>query len=60
MEHRTIPFSVFTSEDAEPAVAPERFYSLGREDAGHWIGDLMDWRQSDEEVFLAEETRAVV
>ncbi len=59
-ERRSVPFSVFSRQDTEPAVDPERFYSSGHEDAGHWIGELIDWRQSAEDVVLAEETRAVV
>lgn len=59
-ERRSVPFSVFSREDTEPAVNLGRFYSSGHEDAGHWIGALIDWRQSAEDMVLAEETRAVV
>ncbi len=60
VEHRSTPFSVFCRQDTESAEEPERFHSPGHEDAGHWIGELTDWRQSAEDVLLAAETRAVV
>jgi RNA polymerase sigma-70 factor (ECF subfamily) len=59
-ERRTVPFSVYSRADTAPAVDPGRFHAPGHPDAGHWIGDVIDWGQSAEEVVLGEETRAVV
>lgn len=59
-ERRTMSFSAYSREDTEPAVDHGRFHAPGHPDAGHWIGELTDWRQSAEEVVLGEETTAVV
>ena len=59
-ERRSVPFSVYSRADTEPAVDPERFHASGHPDAGHWIGAVIDWRQTAEDVVLEEEMRAVV
>jgi RNA polymerase sigma-70 factor (ECF subfamily) len=59
-ERRTVPFSAYSRADTEPAVDPGRFHASGHPDAGHWIGELTDWRPSAEDGVLAAETRTVV
>jgi RNA polymerase sigma-70 factor, ECF subfamily len=62
-EARSIPFAAFSQADAddgEPAVAPERFLPAGDEWAGHWVSYPRNWRETPEERFLSQETRALV
>jgi RNA polymerase sigma-70 factor (ECF subfamily) len=62
-EARSIPFAAFSQadvDDAEPAVAPERFLPAGDEWAGHWVSYPQNWRELPEEEFLSHETRALV
>jgi RNA polymerase sigma-70 factor (ECF subfamily) len=62
-EARSMPFAAFSQADAddgEPAVAPERFLPAGDEWAGHWVSYPRNWRETPEERFLSQETRALV
>ena len=63
-EARAIPFAAFAASgeaaDDEPAVAPERFLPAGDEWAGHWVSYPPNWRETPEDRFLSEETRAFV
>lgn len=62
-EARSVPFSALARAEAgghEPAVEPERFLPAGHDDAGHWAAELRDWRQTPEDVVLAQETRVQV
>lgn len=62
-EGRSVPFSALVqaeTEDDEAAVDPDRFLPPGHEDAGHWASQLRDWRETPEDVLLAQETRAHV
>ena len=62
-EARSLPFAAFAradTDDAEPAVAPERFLPAGDEWAGHWVSYPQNWRETPEERFLSRETRALV
>lgn len=62
-ESRSVPFAALARAEAagdEPAVEPERFFPPGHEDAGHWVSQLPDWRQSPEDALLAQETRGQV
>ncbi|MDQ3692982.1 MAG: sigma-70 family RNA polymerase sigma factor [Chloroflexota bacterium] len=62
-EARSVPFSALARAEIgghEPAVEPERFLPAGHEDAGHWAAELRDWRQTPEDVVLAQETRVQV
>jgi RNA polymerase sigma-70 factor, ECF subfamily len=62
-EARSMPFAAFSQADAddgEPAVAPERFLPAGDEWAGHWASYPRNWRETPEERFLSQETRALV
>jgi RNA polymerase sigma-70 factor (ECF subfamily) len=62
-EARSMPFAAFSQadgDDGEPAVAPERFLPAGDEWAGHWVSYPRNWRETPEERFLSQETRALV
>jgi RNA polymerase sigma-70 factor, ECF subfamily len=62
-EARSIPFAAFSqadAEDFEPSVAPERFLPANDEWAGHWVSYPRNWRETPEERFLSQETRALV
>ena len=62
-EARSIPFAAFSQADAddvEPSVAPERFLPAHDEWAGHWASYPRNWRETPEERFLSQETRALV
>ncbi|MDQ3412639.1 MAG: sigma-70 family RNA polymerase sigma factor, partial [Chloroflexota bacterium] len=62
-EARSVPFSALARAETgslEPAVNPDRFLPAGHEAAGHWAAELRDWRQTPEDVVLAQETRAQV
>jgi RNA polymerase sigma-70 factor, ECF subfamily len=60
-EGRTVPFSSLadmTSDDAEPAVEPERFRPPGTRRAGSWASFPTPWEALPEERVLSQETRA--
>ena len=62
-EARSMPFAAFSQADAddgEPAVEPERFLPASDEWAGHWVSYPQNWRETPEERFLSQETRALV
>ena len=62
-EARSMPFAALSpadADDGEPAVAPERFLPAGDEWAGHWVSYPRNWRETPEERFLSQETRALV
>jgi RNA polymerase sigma-70 factor (ECF subfamily) len=55
-EARSLPFSSFELEGAEPAVEPERFREAGQPYAGGWKSFPTDWRTLPESRLLASET----
>jgi len=55
-EARSLPFSSFEVEGAEPAVEPERFREAGEPYAGGWKSFPTDWRTLPESRLLANET----
>jgi RNA polymerase sigma-70 factor, ECF subfamily len=63
-EARSLPFAAFSgqddADDAEPAVAPDRFLPAGDEWAGHWVSYPANWGETPEERFLSHETRGLV
>jgi RNA polymerase sigma-70 factor, ECF subfamily len=63
-EARSLPFAAISAaqdaDDVEYAVAPERFLPAGDEWAGHWVSYPLNWRETPEERFLSQETRAFV
>jgi RNA polymerase sigma-70 factor, ECF subfamily len=63
-EARSLPFAAISAaqdaDDVEYAVAPERFLPAGEEWAGHWVSYPLNWRETPEERFLSQETRAFV
>jgi len=63
-EARSVPFAAFSpqadADDAECAVEPERFLPAGDEWAEHWVSYPSNWRETPEERFLSDETRALV
>ena len=62
-EGRSVSFSSLSQRDAEGderAVAPERFVPAGDPDAGHWAGQLQDWKRSPEDEVLSQEVRSLV
>jgi RNA polymerase sigma-70 factor (ECF subfamily) len=63
-EARSMPFAAFSvagdAGEMEPAVEPERFLPAGDEWAGHWVSYPPNWRETPEERFLSDETRALV
>jgi RNA polymerase sigma-70 factor (ECF subfamily) len=62
-EARSVSFSALSRAgvyDAQPVVDPDRFLPPGDPWAGHWAGQLQDWRQLPDEVLLAHETRTHV
>src|SRR3954447_8377674 len=63
-EARSLPFAAFSvpgdAGEMEPAVAPEQFLPAGDEWAGHWVSYPANWRETPEERFLSDETRALV
>jgi RNA polymerase sigma-70 factor (ECF subfamily) len=59
-ETRSIPFSSFESDGAEPAVDPERFRGPDDPFPGHWRSYPTDWRTLPEERLVANETLEIV
>jgi RNA polymerase sigma-70 factor (ECF subfamily) len=55
-EARSVPFSSFDSDDAEPAVEPERFRGADDPFPGHWRSYPTDWRTIPEQKLLSGET----
>jgi RNA polymerase sigma-70 factor (ECF subfamily) len=62
-EGRSVSFSSLSRRDAEGderAVAPECFLPADDPDAGHWAGQLQDWKRSPEDDVLSQEVRSLV
>ena len=62
-EGRSVSFSSLSQRDAEGderAVTPESFLPAGDPDAGHWAGQLQDWKRSPEDEVLSQEVRSLV
>lgn len=62
-ESRSLPFAAFSvaeEDDAEPAVAPERFHPAGHRWAGHWVSFPRAVAETPEDRLLSRETRALV
>ncbi|MGH2557448.1 MAG: RNA polymerase sigma factor [Thermomicrobiales bacterium] len=60
-EHRSIPFSVAWSADAdqgEAAVEPDHFLPPGHRLAGHWTSRPTSWEDLPEERLVSREARA--
>jgi RNA polymerase sigma-70 factor (ECF subfamily) len=59
-ERRSIPFSLLPgtdSDDAEPAVDPDRFYPADQQWPGHWTSFPSNWQELPEDRLLSQETR---
>jgi RNA polymerase sigma-70 factor (ECF subfamily) len=59
-EARSLPFSSFELDDAEPVVEPERFRGADEPYPGGWRSFPTDWRTLPEERLLARETLDLV
>lgn len=59
-EARSVPFSSFETNDAEPAVEPERFRGADDPFPGHWRSYPTDWRTIPEQKLLSGETLDLV
>jgi RNA polymerase sigma-70 factor (ECF subfamily) len=60
-EHRTVPFSSLfdpATDEGEPAVDPERFFSAHPGQPGHWSEPPRRWEGAPEERLLSRETLA--
>jgi RNA polymerase sigma-70 factor (ECF subfamily) len=58
-EHRTVPFSALfdaATDEGEPAVDPERFFSAHPGQPGHWSDPPRRWEGAPEERLLSRET----
>jgi RNA polymerase sigma-70 factor (ECF subfamily) len=59
-EARSVPFSSFEDDGAEPAVEPERFRDAGEPFPDHWRSYPTDWRTIPEQKLLSGETLDLV
>jgi RNA polymerase sigma-70 factor, ECF subfamily len=59
-EARTVPFSSYGDDAAEPAVDPERFRGPDDPYPGHWRSYPTDWRTLPEERLASGETLGIV
>jgi len=62
-EHRSVPFSSLfdpSSEEAEPAVDPDRFRAAGDRSAGHWASPPYRWEGVPEDRLESKETLAQI
>ena len=59
-EARSVPFSAFEVEGAEPAVEPERFRGADDPFPGHWRSYPTDWQTMPEAQLLSRETLDLV
>jgi len=59
-EARSVPFSSFELDDAEPAIEAERFRGADDPFPGHWRSYPTDWRTIPEQQLLSAETVELV
>ena len=59
-DRRVVPFATLQGDDPNPnhSVDPDRFFSTGHEDAGHWASPPRSWVGEPEARLLADETGA--